>query len=65
MLSFWPGCLLELVLRVRRGLWVGASRGAGPLLQGRGMPELLGWDWLRRREFQEGWRTVTEKLHRD
>jgi hypothetical protein len=65
VLFFWPGCLLELVLLVRRGLLVGASRGAGPLLRGREMSGLLGWDWLRHREFLERWRPVTEMLHRD
>jgi hypothetical protein len=65
VLAFWPGCLLELVLLVRRGLSVGATRGAGPLPRGRGMSELLGWDWPRHREFRERCRPVTEMLHRD
>ena len=65
VLSFLPRCLLELVLRVPRGLWVGSSRGAGPLLRGRGMSELLGWDWPRHREFPERPRPVTLMLHRD
>jgi len=55
VLSFWPRCLFELVLRVRRGLSIGSSRGAGPLLLEMRKSELLEWGLLRRPE--------TEKLH--
>lgn len=63
-LSFCHQCLLELVWRDRQGLSIGSSRGAGPLLLGRGMSELLVWD-LPHQEFRERWLLVILVLHPD
>lgn len=57
-MSFWPRCLFELVWRVRRGLSIGSSREAGPLLLGREMFELLEWDSPRRLGLREPRRPV-------
>lgn len=65
LMSFWPRCLFELVWRVRRGLSIGLSREAGPLLPGRGMFELPEWDWPRLLEFRERRRPVMLMLYRD